>query len=164
MFFALRAFQARLRRFIQRRFLKSRLPFVGERLTISALIGFIWITSLYGIIIGVWWIRLRDYFVGRGQEGGVLEENYRLAAIALTGHLCDVTMGMVLIPVSRHSALAAFFKLSVSTTLTFHMLMAYTLFTLVIIHGLIYVSWVPAFTSLSETFRKVFPVLNPTYL
>ncbi|KAJ5204232.1 uncharacterized protein N7498_005111 [Penicillium cinerascens] len=163
-FFALRAFQPRLRRFIQQRLFKSGLPLVGGGLTISALLGFIWVISLYGIIVGVWWIRLRDYFVDRGQEGGVLGGNHRLAAIALTGHLCDVTMGMVLIPVSRHSALASFFKLSVSTTLTFHMLMAYTLFTLVIIHGFIYVSWVPAFNSLSETLRKVFPVLNPTYL
>ncbi|KAJ5126061.1 hypothetical protein N7476_009617 [Penicillium atrosanguineum] len=163
-FFAVRAFQPRLRRYIQRRLFNFKLPLVGEQLALSALLGSIWIITLYGIIVGVWWIRLRDYFVDRGQERGVQDGNYRLAAIALTGHLCDVTMGMVLIPVSRHSALASFFKLSVSTTLTFHMLIAYTLFTLVIIHGLIYVSWVPAFNSLSERLREVFPVLNPTYL
>jgi hypothetical protein len=163
-FFAVRAFHPGMRRFIQRRVFEFKLPLVGEQLAISALVGFIWIVSLYGIIVGVWWIRLRDYFLDRGHKGGILEGNHRLAAIALTGHLCDVTMGMVLIPVSRHSALASFFKLSVSTTLTFHMLMAYTLFTLVIIHGLIYVSWVPAFDSLSERLREVFPVLNPTYL
>jgi hypothetical protein len=141
-----------------------RIPLVGERFAISALLGFIWIIGLYGIIIGVWWSRLRDYFEDRGRKNGILDGNHRLAAIALTGHLCDVTMGMVLIPVSRHSALASFFKLSVSTTLTFHMLTAYTLFTLVLIHGFLYVSWVPAFNSLSERFRTVFPVLNPTYL
>ncbi|KAJ5751913.1 hypothetical protein N7520_008830 [Penicillium odoratum] len=93
-----------------------------------------------------------------------MDGNRRLAAVALTGHLCDVTMGMVLIPVSRHSALASFFKLSVSTTLTFHMLTAYTLFTLVLIHGFLYVSWVAVFNSLSERLRPAFPVLNPTYL
>lgn len=163
-FFAVRAFQPSLRRFIQQRLFKFKLPLLGKPLSISALLGLTWIVSLYGIIVGVWWICLRDYFVDRGQKRGVLGGNHRLAAIALTGHLCDVTMGMILIPVSRHSALASFFKLSISTTLTFHMLMAYTLFTLVIIHGLIYVSWVPAFNSLSGGLRKVFPVLNPTYL
>ncbi|KAJ5117043.1 hypothetical protein N7456_001391 [Penicillium angulare] len=164
LFLAVRAFEPGLRRFIRRRVFGSKLPLVGGQLAISALLGFVWIASLYGIILGVWWIRLRDYFLDRGHKGGIREGNHRLAAIALTGHLCDVTMGMVLIPVSRHSALASFFKLSVSTTLTFHMLMAYTLFILVVIHGLIYVSWVPAFNSLSERLREVFPVLNPTYL
>lgn len=163
-FFAVRAFQPQLRRFLQRRLFNCRSLLLGERLAISALFGFIWIISLYGIIIGVWWIPLRDYFVDRGRENGVLDGNLRLAAIALTGHLCDVTMGMVLIPVSRHSALVSFFKFSASTVYTFHMLTAYTLFILVVIHGFIYISWVPVFNSLSESLQKVFPVLNPTYL
>ncbi|KAJ5889694.1 hypothetical protein N7504_010504 [Penicillium tannophilum] len=163
-FFTVRAFQPHLRRFLQQQLFNCKIPLVGERLAISALLGSIWVTSLYGIIVGVWWIRLRDYFDDRGQESGVFDGNRRLAAVALTGHLCDVTMGMVLIPVSRHSALASFFKLSVSTTLTFHMLAAYTLFILVLIHGFLYVSWVPVFYSLSEKLRPVFPVLNPTYL
>ncbi|KAJ5560135.1 hypothetical protein N7513_002534 [Penicillium frequentans] len=163
-FFTVRAFQPQLRRFLQRQLFNCTIPLVGERLAISALLGSIWVTSLYGIIVGVWWIRLRDYFDGRGHENGVFDGNRRLAAVALTGHLCDVTMGMVLIPVSRHSALASFFKLSVSTTLTFHMLAAYTLFILVLVHGFLYVSWVPVFYSLSEKLRPVFPVLNPTYL
>lgn len=73
-------------------------------------------------------------------------------------------MGMALIPISRHSALASFFKISVATTLTFHMLTAYMLFALVTIHGLLYVSWVPIYEGLSDTLRMVYPVLNPTYL
>ncbi|KAI9881083.1 MAG: hypothetical protein M1830_008241 [Pleopsidium flavum] len=73
-------------------------------------------------------------------------------------------MGMVLIPISRHSALASFFKLSVSTTLAFHMITAYSLFILVLIHGFLYVSWIPVFNALSDRLRMVFPVLNPTYL
>ncbi|KAJ6002921.1 hypothetical protein N7451_005468 [Penicillium sp. IBT 35674x] len=159
-FFTVRAFQPQLRRFLQRQLVDRKIPLVGERLAVSASLGSIWVTSLYGII----WIRLRDYFDGRGQENGVIDGSRRLAAVALTGHLCDVTMGMVLIPVSRHSALASFFKLSVSTTLTFHMLAAYTLFILVLIHGFLYVSWVPVFYSLLERLRPVFPVLNPTHL
>lgn len=163
-FFTVRAFQPQLRRLLQRQVFNCKIPLVGDRFAISALLGSIWIISIYGIIVGVWWIRLRDYFDGRGHENGVFDGNRRLAAVALTGHLCDVTMGMVLIPVSRHSALASFFKLSVSTTLTFHMLAAYTLFTLVLIHGFLYVSWVSVFNSLSERLRPTFPVLNPTYL
>lgn len=163
-FLAVRAFHPSMRRFLRRPFFDQEIPLVGKHLAVSGLSCLLWIAALYGIVFGVWWIRLRDYFEERGIENGVLEGNKRLAAIALTGHLCDITMGMVLIPVSRHSALASFFKLSVSTTLAFHMLTAYTLFLLVLLHGFLYVSWVPVFNLLSETLRMVFPVLNPTYL
>ena len=163
-FLAVRAFHPQLRRFLVRPVLDRKLPLLGKCLTISGLLAFVWIISLYGIVVGVWWIRLRDYFMARGSDSGVYKGNKRLAAIALTGHVCDITMGMVLIPISRHSALASFFKLSVSTTLAFHMLIAYTLFTLVLLHSILYVSWVPVFRSLSANLRMVFPVQNPTYL
>ena len=38
--------------------------------------------------------------------------------------MCDVTMGMAIMPISRHSALAPFFMISVSATLRFHMITA----------------------------------------
>ena len=137
---------------------------IGKHLTISGLSAFVWVISLYGITVGVWWIRLRGYFEERGSSNGIYSGNGRLAAIALIGHVCDVTMGMVFIPISRHSALASFFKLSVSTCLAFYMLTAYTLFTLVLVHGFLYASWIPVFNVLSQSLRTVFPVLNPTYL
>lgn len=123
-----------------------------------------WVISLYGVVVGIWWIRLRDYFVDRGVADGIDRGGRRLAAVALTGHICDITMGMVLLPISRHSALASFFKIAVSTTLTNHMLAAYTLFVLVVVHGLLYASWVSVFNSLSSALQTVIPVLNPTYL
>jgi len=141
-----------------------KLPVLGRHISIGGLTMALWIVSLYGIVVGVWWIRLRDYFNERNRTAGIYHGSNRLAAIALTGHMCDITMGMVLLPISRHSALASFFTISVSTTLTNHILTAYTLFILVIIHGFLYVSWVPAFNSLSTKLRMVIPVLNPTYL
>jgi hypothetical protein len=161
---AVRAFQPRLRKCLQKSLFETKIPFAEKQIGIGGFLIILWILSLYGIIVGVWWIRLEAYFTQRGVEGGVLNGNKRLAAIALTGHLCDVTMGMAILPISRHSALASFFKLSVATTLTFHMLTAYTLFALVTIHGLLYVSWLPAFEALPATLRKIYPVLNPTYL
>ena len=163
-FLAVRAFSSDLRRFLRRPLLDRQLPIVRRQVSVSGLLAVVWVLALYGIIAGVWWVRLRDYFVERGRTKGILKGNQTLAAVALVGHLCDVTMGMVLIPISRHSALASFFSLSVSTTLTFHMVTAYTLFALVLIHAFLYVSWVPVFQSLSKQLRMVFPVLNPTYL
>lgn len=163
-FLAVRAFHPSMQRILRRPFFDRKIPLVGKQLAVSGLLCLLWIAALYGIVVGVWWTRLREYFEERGIENGVWMGNGRLAAIALTGHFCDITMGMVLIPISRHSALASFFKLSVATTLAFHMLTAYTLFILVLLHGSLYVSWIPVFNSLSETLKMVFPVLNPTYL
>ena len=163
-FLAVRAFHPQMRRFLRQPLFDRKILLVGKHLSVSGLLVLLWILSLYGIVVGVWWIRLRDYFVQRGEDGGVYAGNARLAAVALTGHVCDITLGMILIPISRHSALASFFKLSVSTTLAFHMLTAYTLFTLVLLHGFLYVSWVPTYNRLSDKLRMVFPVLNPTYL
>lgn len=161
---AVRAFHPSMQKVLRTNLIERKIPVLKKRLGLSGVAIGLWIISLYGIIIGIWWIRLNDYFTQRGNEGGVYTGNKRLAAIALTGHMCDVTMGMALLPVSRHSALSSFFKISVATTLAFHMLVAYTLFALVCIHGLLYVSWVPVFNSLPRNLRQVYPVLNPTYL
>ncbi|KAI9843903.1 MAG: hypothetical protein M1837_006057 [Sclerophora amabilis] len=163
-FLAVRAFSEGLRRILCHPLTSFKIPLVGRQLAVSGALAVFWVVALYGILTGIWWGRLRDYFGERGRIDGVLQGNERLAATALTGHLSDVTMGMVLIPISRHSALASFFKLSVSSTHLFHMLTAYTLFALVLVHASLYISWVPVFNSLPQDLRFVFPVLNPTYL
>ena len=163
-FLAVRAFHPEMQKALSKSLIRHEIPVIRKQISIAAALMLVWIVLLYSAIIGIWWVRLRDYFVDRGEAGGVFKGGNRLAAIALTGHFCDVTMGMVLIPISRHSALASFFKLSVSTTLTLHVMTAYTLFGLTIIHGLLYASWVPLFRSFSKTLRSVYPLLNPTYL
>ena len=100
----LRAFRPSVQSLLQRQILHRPIPVVGKSLTLSGVLIAVWILTLYGIITGIWWIRLHDYFVDRGQEGGVISGNHALAAIALTGHYADVTMGMVLLPVSRYAS------------------------------------------------------------
>lgn len=160
---AVRAFHPSLRQVFRRPLFKRKIPLIGKQLCVSGLWIFLWIITLYGVVVRIWWVRLRNYFTQRGLEGGVHYGNGRLAAIALTGHMCDVTFGMAIIPVSRHSALASFFKISISTTLAFHMITAYALFTLVLAHGLLDASWIPVFENLLKSLRRIFPVLNPTY-
>lgn len=161
---ALRAFHPSIRRGLHKQLYANQLPIVRKSLTISGVLVVFWVLSLYGILIGVWWLRLRGYFVNRGEQGGMMSGNKRVAAVALTGHVCDVTMGMVLLPVARNSALSSFFRLSASTTYAFHMIQAYVLFALVVIHGLLYASWVAAYNHARNAATSVFPVLNPTYL
>lgn len=162
-FLAIRAFHPELQKILSRLITHFKIPLLERYLTIGACFMLLWVIALYGVIIGIWWTRLQQYFVDRSAAGSIKHGGDRLAAVALTGHLCDVTMGMALIPISRHSALASFFQLSVSTTLTLHMLSAYTLFTLVLIHTFLYVSWVSLFNSLTMQAKMVIPVLNPTY-
>ena len=163
-FLAVRAFSARLRSILRYPLFANKLPYLGKHLTLSGALLLMWVALLYGSVVGIWWIPARDYFFNRGRQSGVSVGNGRLAAIALTGHFCDVSMGMVLLPISRHSALSSFFKLSVSTTLAFHTITAYTLFALVLLHGFLYVSWLPVFHQMTAQLRLVFPILNPTYL
>lgn len=163
-FFAVRAFHPQMQKILAKPLARWKTPLINKEATVGGTIMAVWTVSLYGVVVGVWWIQLRDYFEHRNVSNGIQQGGHRLAAIALTGHLCDITMGMVLLPVSRHSALASFFHISVSTTLTFHVLMAYTLFSLVTVHGLLYVSWLPVFNSLPLELQRVVPVLNPTYL
>ena len=163
-FLALRAFQPWVRPIVTKQILDFRLPVVGKSICVGGLLIVVWILSLYGILIGIWWIELHDYFDQRGQEGGIYNGNSKLAAVALTGHLCDVTMGMVLLPVSRNSALASFFKLSPASTYAFHMTQAYVLFALVAIHGSLYASWTAMWNQQQDAIRAIYPVLNPTYL
>jgi len=142
--------------------LKNKIPLLGKHVSLSGGLVVLWVSVLYGVIVSIWWKRLSTYFDQR--QGSAHAGADLVAAIALTGHFADVTMAMVIIPVSRHSALASFFQLSVSSTLTFHMLSAYTLFCLIAAHAFLYVAWIPVFQNLDATLRHIFPVLNPTYL
>ena len=163
-FLAIQAFSPELQRVLEKRLVHGKLPLLGKELPVSGALVVGWILSLYGILVGVWWMTLQQYFSERGRDGGVYAGNNHVAAIAMTGHLADVTMGMTLIPISRHSALASFFKLSVSTTLTFHMMVSYTLFLIVLVHAFLYTAWALDNHALSSQLERVFPVLNPTYL
>ena len=160
---ALRAFHPSIRRKLQTQIYGGQLPVIGKSFTISGALIILWILSLYGIIIGIWWLRLQGYFIKRGEAGALHNGNRRVAAVALTGHFADVTMGMVLLPVARNSALSSFFRLSHSTTFAFHMIQAYVLFGFVLLHGLIYASWVSVFNMNPDLTRLTYPVLNPTY-
>ena len=163
-FLGVRAYYPELQKDLARPLSARKLPLIQKHLSIGGCLLVFWIATLYGALIGNWWARLHDYFVSRGEAGGIFSGGGRLAAVALTGHVCDVTMGMVLLPISRHGAITTAFNFSVSTTLTVHMVLAYFLFLLVTIHGLLYVSWIPVFKSLSAELQMVIPVLNPTYL
>lgn len=154
--FSLRVFHPSIRGFLSR-----TVKIVGSRWELGQILIVLWVCVLYGALIGNWWMTLHDYFQTRAPS---LPGNSVVAAVALTGHVADVTMGMVLLPASRHSALASFFKLTPEATFSFHMTQAYVLFALVFIHGILYAAWAGIYSQNSDLFRRILPVLNPTYL
>lgn len=82
---ALRAFHPSIRRRLHTQIYTHQLPIVRKSLTISGVLVVLWVLSLYGILVGLWWLRLRGYFVTRGEQGGMMDGNKRVAAVALTG-------------------------------------------------------------------------------
>lgn len=82
---ALRAFHPSIRRSLHKQLYTNQIPIVRKSLTASGVLVIFWVLSLYGIVIGIWWLRLREYFVGRGEQGGMMNGNRRVAAVALTG-------------------------------------------------------------------------------
>lgn len=71
----------------------------GGKLTIGGLVLVLWQTTLYAVLLVNWWPDLRRYFTRRGDG---LAGNITIAFVAQSGHLADVTMGLVLLPVTRY--------------------------------------------------------------
>ena len=82
---ALRAFHPSLRRGLHKQLYTDQLPVIRKSVTISGVLISFWVLSLYGILVGIWWLRLQGYFVTRGEQGGMMSGNRRVAAVALTG-------------------------------------------------------------------------------
>lgn len=85
------------------------------------------------------------------------------AAISITGRCSAMSLGLALTPVSRHSALGSFFKLTFNGTQAFHMMVSYLLISLVLLHALLYIYWVGYWKTWPADQQTLFPVYNPTY-
>ncbi len=156
-----RSFKPVLRKFLGR---QLRVPGTQTRITLSTPLMAAWIISLYGTITGIWWRELTVYYHKRDQEGETTDAAGCLVATSLTGQWCALSLGLALAPVSRHSALGSFFKLTFRDTQHFHTCISHVLVVLSIVHLLIYVYWAGYWRSLSLQQQKVFPVYNPVYL
>ena len=106
-FLSLRALRPGVRKLTSMH-LRLWVPLMDKRLTVGGLMWVMWQSVLYGILVGIWWPRLDEYFQNRGKtgDGQRLSGNGLLASVALSGHLADVTMGLVLLPVTRYVILS----------------------------------------------------------
>lgn len=75
------------------------LPNVPAKITVGGIALVLWQAVLYSVLLLNWWPELRRYFTHRGHG---LPGNLLVAFVAQSGHLADVTMGLVLLPVTRY--------------------------------------------------------------
>lgn len=153
-----RSFKPWLRKFLDR---QVRAFGTRDRFSLSSILMVLWIMGLYGIIWGIWWTELDRWYTSRGP--GMNESAGLNAAISLTGQWAAMSLGLALTPVSRHSALGSFFKLTFSGTQAFHMMVSYLLITLVLLHALLYIYWAGYWKTWPIDKQALFPVYNPTY-
>jgi ferric-chelate reductase len=63
---------------------------------------------------------------------------FRVTWAGVTGHWCDILIGLVFLPVSRNNVISTAFGVQASTLLLAHKVLAYTLCAFGLIHGLLY--------------------------
>lgn len=145
-----------------RKILNRQVKLVGtHRISLSSILMVFWILGLYGAISGVWWNELERWYISRGP--GMEQAAGLLAAISLTGQWSAMSLGLALTPVSRHSALGSFFKLTYKGTQAFHRSVSYLLISLVLLHALLYIYWAGYWKTWPADKQALFPVYNPTY-
>lgn len=80
-----------------------------------------------------------QWYRDRGSaEAGTIWGTIRLALVGTTGHVCDILLGLVVMPVSRDGVLGRVLGFEVATLLRFHTLVGYLLFAAVTIHTVIF--------------------------
>ena len=84
-FLVLRALHPSIRHSLHKQLYMNQIPILKKSLTLSGVLVFLWVSSLYGILVALWWLHLQGYFVTRGEHGGMMNGNNRVAAVALTG-------------------------------------------------------------------------------
>lgn len=153
-----RSFKLPLRKFLNK---QIRLLGTKDRFSLSSILMVLWIMGLYGTSWGIWWNQLERWYTYRGP--GMNDSAELIAAISLTGQWSAMSLGLALTPVSRHSALGSFFKLTFSGTQAFHTVVSYLLINMVLLHALLYVYWVGYWNTWPADKRELFPVFNPAY-
>ncbi|MCJ1405679.1 hypothetical protein MMC11_008908 [Xylographa trunciseda] len=137
-------------------------PILGKRISVGGLL-FVVLTGIMTFgSVGYWCSAEYKWWNDRGVLVNYTTYTYRLAWTGITGHWCDISIGLVALPVGRNSILGRLFHLHVSTFLFAHKLLAYALFLGSLVHGIMYYTFVGTSASGSSAVADAFPVDNPT--
>lgn len=139
------------------------LPLIDKRLSLGGAFLIVWIVGLTHATLGYWQDDESNFWTSRGARVNWIPPMAHIAWTGVSGHWCDITLGLLIIPVSRNSLIGRVFSLHVSTLLFAHKLLAYALLGYVVIHGGLYYSFVGAYAAESrDVVKNAFNVDNPT--
>ncbi|KAF2222765.1 ferric reductase like transmembrane component-domain-containing protein [Elsinoe ampelina] len=141
------------------------IPFTAIRLTVGGTLLIGAIALLLGGALGYFIGDQLDFYRARSIAADDTSNGYmRLAAVGFTGHLTDVLMGLIILPISRTSVLSRTLQLSPGSLLTFHQWIGYLFFLAVTLHTVLFYAWVPIFALAPEdsALKEAFAIDNPT--
>jgi len=114
-------------------------PIVGKRLSAGGLLLIILVSIASFGSIAYWFPAQYSWWHARGVlvnwTPSLLS---RIAWTGITGHWCDIWIGLVMLPVGRNSVIGQAFQLHTSTLLFAHKLLAYSFFVGILLHGVLY--------------------------
>jgi len=114
------------------------LPLFGLRLTVGGTSFAVWILALTLAPAAYWLPAERNFWYAKGEAIDWTQYMFRVVWSGVTGHWCDVMLGLVLLPVGRNSLISTAFAIEPSTLLLAHKLLAYALCACGLIHGLLH--------------------------
>jgi len=128
---------ARLHSLSERLVSTKLIPYTSMRLSYGGLLMSFWILLIVALPQTYWYMPEMNFY--RERQLRIIQSTqaaWKIAAIGTTGHLCDILMGLVVLPVSRDSALGRQLGLETFTLLRFHKLVSYLLIFWAGFHGL----------------------------
>ena len=115
------------------------IPVLGKRVSLGGLLLFLWISAATFASVAYWLPAQHRWWYARGTLVDWTPSSLSRAAwTGITGHWCDIWIGLVMIPVGRNSIVGRAFHLHTSTLLFAHKLLAYALFLGSLVHGITY--------------------------
>ncbi|KAK3673874.1 hypothetical protein LTR78_006076 [Recurvomyces mirabilis] len=160
---AAKTYLSLVRRFMDTYIWDGVIPVTGKRVSIGGLLLMLWILATTFASCAYWLPAERDWWYHRGAFVSWTPKVLSLVAwTGVTGHWCDIWIGLVMIPVGRNSIIGKAFSLHTSTLLYAHKVLAYGLFLGTLVHGITYYVFVASLVSASATVQNEFVVDNPT--
>ncbi|KAF2679031.1 hypothetical protein K458DRAFT_461829 [Lentithecium fluviatile CBS 122367] len=139
-------------------------PLLGARVSIGGLVLCFWICGLTFASTAYWYPAQHKFWMLRGATVGWTKYMFRVAWTGVTGHWCDVWLGLVVMPVARNSVIAKVFRIQPSTLLQAHKIIAYGLLVFGLVHGLLYYFFIDAYDNAAannDQIRHHFDTDNP---
>ena len=136
---AAKAYFKPVHRWLETLILDGRLPFTDERLSFGGLLLLLWISTATFASIWYWLPAQYRWWHARGAlVDWTLSSLSRVVWTGITGHWCDVWIGLVMIPVGRNTIMGRVFHMHASSLVFAHKLLAYALLVGSLVHGVSY--------------------------